>query len=105
MVVQRRLVHGSGTTVMTSDREAALLDRLIGRPRRRTVGRLEILRSVWDADVEISVLDATMGRLRRRLQGTGLAIQTVPGRGYLLSGELTECPGASRVRARSCPRS
>jgi uroporphyrinogen-III synthase len=91
VVVQRRLVHGRGVTVLTSDREAALLDRLIGLPRR-TVGRAELLRSVWYAEVvEPSVLDATMGRLRRRLLGTGLEIHTVSGRGYLLNGEVSPC--------------
>jgi uroporphyrinogen-III synthase len=95
VVVQRRLVHGVERAVLTSDREAALLDRLIGRPRR-TVGRQELVRSVWrDEVVEPSVLDATMGRLRRRLRGTGLEIQTVAGRGYLLNGELVTCGTAT----------
>jgi uroporphyrinogen-III synthase len=92
VIVQRRLVHGRGRTVMTSDREAALLDRLIGRPRR-TVSRVELIRSVWRGEgVESSVLDATIGRLRRRVQGTGLEIHTVSGRGYLIGGELGRCP-------------
>ena len=88
VAVQRRLVHGGGMSVITSDREADLLHRLIGR-RRRTVSREELLRSVWGVDaVDPSVLDATMARLRRRLRGTGLEIATVSGRGYLLNGEL-----------------
>jgi uroporphyrinogen-III synthase len=92
VVVQRRLVHGRGRTVLTSDREAALLDRLVA-PTRRTVPRADLLRSVWgDEAPDSSVLDATMGRLRRRLQGTGLSIRTVAGRGYLLDGDLTRCP-------------
>jgi uroporphyrinogen-III synthase len=91
VVVQRRLVDGGGLAVLTSDREAALLNRLIGNPLR-TVSRAELLRSVWGAEVvESSVLDATMARLRRRLQGTGLAVITIAGRGYLLNGEVTEC--------------
>jgi DNA-binding winged helix-turn-helix (wHTH) protein len=106
--------------VMTSDREAAVLNLLIGRPVR-TVSRSEILRSVWHAEsTDPSVLDATMVRLRRRLQGTGLSIATVASRGYLLNGEVQACPaevdltepgqvGAARgsrdtVRALALPR-
>jgi uroporphyrinogen-III synthase len=92
VVVQGRLVDGGGTSVMTSDREAAVLNRLISRPPR-TVSRADILRSVWQVEVvEPSVLDVTMVRLRRRLQGTGLAVVTVAGRGYLLNGEVRPCP-------------
>lgn len=98
VVVQRRLVDGGGVTVMTSDREAALLDRLISRPRR-TVSRTELLRAVWRGEVvDASTLDATMARLRRRVRGTGLAVLTVPGRGYLINGEVEPCdadPAAS----------
>ena len=94
VVVQGRLVEGRGLTVMTSDREAAVLNLLISRPIR-TVSRAEISRSVWHAEVvEPSVLDNTMVRLRRRLQGTGLAITTVSGRGYLLNGDVQPCPSA-----------
>lgn len=91
VVVQGRLVEGGGVGVMTSDREAALLNRLIGPPRR-TIGRAELLRSVWHSEeVEPSVLDATMARLRRRLRGTGLTIDTISGRGYLVGGDLEPC--------------
>jgi DNA-binding winged helix-turn-helix (wHTH) protein len=82
---------GAGIAVMTSDREAAVLRRLISRPPR-TVSRADILRTVWHVDVvEPSVLDVTMVRLRRRLKGTGLSILTVAGRGYLLNGEVQMC--------------
>jgi uroporphyrinogen-III synthase len=93
-LVQGRLVDGRGAMVMTSDREAAVLNLLIGRPVR-TVSRSEILRSVWHAEAtDPSVLDTTMVRLRRRLQGTGLSIATVASRGYLLNGEVRACPCA-----------
>jgi uroporphyrinogen-III synthase len=91
VVVQGRLVDGGGMSVMASDREGALLARLINTPRR-TVSRAELLRSVWHTEVvEPSVLDATMARLRRRLQGTGLAVITIAGRGYLLNGDVMSC--------------
>jgi DNA-binding response OmpR family regulator len=91
VVVQGRVIDGGGISVMASDREGALLARLINTPRR-TVSRTEILRSVWHTEVvEPSVLDATMARLRRRLQGTGLAVITIAGRGYLLNGEVRSC--------------
>lgn len=92
VVVQGRLVDGGGIQVMTSDREAAVLSTLIGRPLR-TVSRAEILRTVWQVEsVDPSVLDVTMVRLRRRLQGTGLTAATVASRGYLLNGEVQPCP-------------
>jgi uroporphyrinogen-III synthase len=92
VLVQGRLVDGRGIAVMTSDREAAVLNLLIGRPTR-TVSRAEILRTVWHSEhADSSVLDTTMVRLRRRLQGTGLSILTVASRGYLLSGEVQACP-------------
>ena len=91
IVVQGRLVEGNGQRVTTSDREAALLHRLIGPPGR-TVSRADLLRSVWHSEVVApSVLDATVARLRRRLQGTGLAIHTIPARGYLVMGEVERC--------------
>jgi uroporphyrinogen-III synthase len=92
VLVQGRLVDGHGATVMTSDREAAVLNLLIGRPTR-TVSRTEILRTVWHSErADSSVLDTTMVRLRRRLQGSGLSILTVASRGYLLNGEVRACP-------------
>lgn len=102
VVVQGRLVDGGGISVMTSDREAAVLNKLIGRPLR-TVSRSEILRAVWSGDVvEPSVLDVTMARLRRRLRGTGLAVATVAGRGYLLNGELQPCGGSATPTLTGC---
>lgn len=105
VVVQGRLVIGRGAVVMSSDREAAVLNRLI-RPPVRTVSRAEIVRSVWRREpVDPSVLDSTMGRVRRRLDGTGLTVRTVAGRGYLVNGAVTACtvdadgPGARGVIA------
>ena len=91
VVVQGRLVVGRGTEVMTSDREGAVLDRLLGA-LPRTVARAEIVRSVWGTDaVEPAVLDATIARLRRRTQATGLTIATVARRGYRAVGAAGAC--------------
>ena len=108
VVVQGRLVDGRGTSVMTSDREAAVLGLLIGPPVR-TVSRSEIFRSVWHREaVSMSILDNTVVRLRRRIAGTGLAIRTVHGRGYLVEGTLRACAGggsAARSARRASPAS
>jgi uroporphyrinogen-III synthase len=91
VVVQRRSVTGGGISVMTSDREAELLRRLIETPRR-TVSRDALLRDVWRGEpVDPSVLETTMARLRRRLAKTNLAVLTISGRGYLLNGEVVPC--------------
>lgn len=91
VVVQGRLVASRGTSVMTSDREAAVLSRL-SRPPVRMVSRRDIVRSVWGADAsEPAILDTTMARLRRRLRGTGLTVVTVAGRGYRLFGDAMPC--------------
>ena len=91
VVVQRRYALGNGHAVTMSDREAALLGRLLETPRR-TLGRELLLRDVWrDEDVDASVLETTMARLRRRLAKTGLTILTINGRGYLLNGEVVPC--------------
>ena len=91
VVVQRRLVDSGNVAVVTSDREAAVLQALIAA-HRRTVGRDTLLRSVWRAEAaDPSVLETTMTRLRRRLRTTGLTVSTVTGRGYLLNGEEVPC--------------
>jgi uroporphyrinogen-III synthase len=91
IVVQRRSVTGGGVSVMTSDREAALLRRLLATPRR-TVSRDALLRDVWRGEqVDPSVLETTMARLRRRLAKTNLSVLTISGRGYLLNGEVVPC--------------
>jgi uroporphyrinogen-III synthase len=91
VVVQRRSVTGGGISVMTSDREAELLRRLIDAPRR-TVSRDALLRDVWRGEpVDPSVLETTMARLRRRLAKTNLSVLTISGRGYLLNGEVVPC--------------
>jgi uroporphyrinogen-III synthase len=91
VVVQGRLVEGLGNAVTMSDREAALLSRLLATPKR-TIARDALLQDVWrDEVVDPSVLETTMARVRRRLTKTGLTILTISGRGYLLNGEVVPC--------------
>ena len=91
LVVQGRVILGRETSVTASDREAALLHRLLATPRS-TVSRTDLLRDVWGDTTEASVLETTIARLRRRLSRTGLTILTITSRGYLLGGELRPCP-------------
>jgi uroporphyrinogen-III synthase len=94
VVVQGRLVWSDRAAVTASDREAAVLHRLI--TTRRTVGRDELLHAVWHGEpVDGAVLDTTVARLRRRLTPTGLEVLTVSGRGYLLGGDVVGCASAT----------
>jgi uroporphyrinogen-III synthase len=97
VIVQGRLVQDGDHAVLTSDREAALLDRLLadaGRP----VGAETLLRAVWAGeDVDPSVLDTTMTRLRRRLRSTGLTVATMRRRGYVLGGAIVPCDAPART--------
>jgi uroporphyrinogen-III synthase len=91
IVVQGRLVQRDGSRVLTSEREAAVMARLIDS-LGRTCPRAELLQTVWPGrEVEPSVLETTVARLRRRLAPTGLSIKTVTGRGYLLDGATGCC--------------
>jgi len=104
VILQRRHVSGRGVAVTMSDREAALLGCLVG-DRRRTIGRDALLRAVWDTEqVDPSVLETTMARLRRRLAATGLVIETISGRGYLLQGRVVPCTRALGHGSDSAPQ-
>jgi len=92
IIVQRRLVVGADGSIMTSDREADVLGRLLATPNR-TIHRDELLSSVWaDDNVDASVLETTVARLRRRLAKSGLPVRTINGRGYLLDAAVVPCP-------------
>jgi len=89
VIVQHRLVHTTTASVVTSDREAALLGELLSS---RAVTRERLLRSVWRGeDVDPSVVETTVARLRRRLASTGVSVTTINGRGYMLDAERVPC--------------
>jgi uroporphyrinogen-III synthase len=66
-------------------RERWLLDRLVQRPGV-VIPRAQLRRAVWGAPVDEHALDVTMARLRRNLGEAGVAIETLPKRGYRIVG-------------------
>jgi uroporphyrinogen-III synthase len=70
-------------------RERWLLDCLLRR-RGAVVTRAELRRAVWGASTDDHVLDVTVGRLRRRLGVGGAMIETVPKRGYRVTGDVAD---------------
>jgi uroporphyrinogen-III synthase len=91
LVAQGRCLHARGLTIEMTMREHALFD-VLTRHAGAVVSRETLLRQVWHSH-EDGVLDKTMSRLRRRLAPTGVDIDTVARRGYVMRG--TEVPCAS----------
>jgi uroporphyrinogen-III synthase len=97
VVLQGRLVVDRRASVLLSDREAAVLRRLTDAAGR-VVGGDSLLRSVWpNEDVDPAVIETTMARLRRRLRGTGVVIETVRRRGYVVRSRVEHCDPAANL--------
>lgn len=89
----RRTALRGGRPLALTAREFALLEYLLRTPER-VVSRAQILEHVWDDNFDPvgNAVDVLVGRVRRKLDpgGTSPLIQTLRGRGYLLS---TRAPG------------
>lgn len=84
VVVQGTRVDVGGTAVQLSERERAVLDLLCARSGV-VVSRSRLLRDGWPtSEPNAHAVDVTVARLRQRLGPAGIAIRTVPRRGYLL---------------------
>lgn len=84
VTVQGSLAVIDGTEVWLAERERALLAALARRPGM-VMAKAELLRRVWRSDgVECHAVEVAVCRLRRRLGPAGIALQTVPRRGYRL---------------------
>jgi two-component system OmpR family response regulator len=83
-----REVRVSGERLTLSVRELSVLEMLMARAGR-VVTKQQIVNSLsaWDADFSENAVEVYVYRLRKRLEGTGAAIQTVRGFGYLLDVE------------------
>jgi len=83
-----REVRANGQRLALSVRELSVLEMLMGRAGR-VVTKRQIVNSLsaWDADFSENAVEVYVYRLRKRLEGTGAAIQTVRGFGYLLDIE------------------
>ena len=88
VVVQGTLAVIDDEDVWLSERERALLAALARRPGM-VVTKAELLRRVWRSDgvdgADGHAVEVAVGRLRRRLGPAGVALQTVPRRGYRLA--------------------
>ena len=90
--VDGRPVAVQGTAVVTSagrvelaTREVQLLRALAERPGA-VVSKGELLARVWGSGTaDPHLVEVTVGRLRRRLEPVGIAVATVPRRGYRLA--------------------
>ncbi len=94
MTVQGRAVEidepgKRGRTVWLTTRERWLLDGVLRR-HGAVVPRSELARAVWGASTDDHVLDVTVARLRRQLGSAGGVVDTVPKRGYRVTGEVVE---------------
>jgi uroporphyrinogen-III synthase len=93
MVVQGRAIevhdHAQERTLWLTTRERWLLDCLLRR-RGAVATRSELGRAVWGTSTDDHVLDVTVGRLRRRLGAGGAMVETVPKRGYRVTGDVAE---------------
>jgi two-component system phosphate regulon response regulator PhoB len=67
--------------------EVRLIAYLIAH-RDQICSRAELLREVWgyEAGTETRTINATIGRLRGKLGPAGALIESVPGRGYRITG-------------------
>jgi len=93
MVVQGRAVEvyddAQERTLWLTTRERWLLDCLLRR-RGAVATRSELGRAVWGTSTDDHLLDVTVGRLRHRLGAVGTMVETVPKRGYRVTGEVEE---------------
>ncbi len=86
VVLQGALAVVGGEEVWLTSRERALLSVLARRPGT-VVGKSDLLRSVWGPEgVDPHAVEVAVGRLRRRLGPAAGGLETVPRRGYRLTG-------------------
>lgn len=80
-----REVRANAQRLSLSVRELSVLEMLMARVGR-VVTKRQIVNSLsaWDADFSENAVEVYVYRLRKRLEGTGAAIQTVRGFGYML---------------------
>jgi two-component system, OmpR family, response regulator len=78
-------VSGDGVPLALTRREFGLLAALALR-HNKVVSRSQLVEAVcgWDDELTDNGLDIAIHRLRRKLTGSGVAIRTIRGLGYLL---------------------
>ncbi len=84
---RREIAFDDGRKATLSETEAQLLQYLVGS-RGRPIDRSELLQRVWGLDprgVTTRTIDMHISRLRKQLEDDGNIIQTVRGKGYMLT--------------------
>jgi len=85
VVVRGATVAAGGEQVELATREVQLLRALAERPGV-VVSKGELLNRVWGSTtIDPHLVEVTVARLRRRLDPVGIAVATVPRRGYRLA--------------------
>ena len=81
-----RLAWVDGRTLALTPRELAVLEVLLSRSGR-PVAREALFEKVFDfdADARVEAIEIYISRLRKKLEGSGVAISTLRGLGYLLA--------------------
>jgi len=81
-----RMVAVEGKTLSLTPRELAVLEALLSRAGR-PVAREALFEKVFDFDAEarVEAIEIYVSRLRKKLEGSGVAINTLRGLGYLLA--------------------
>lgn len=85
-----RMAAVAGRPLALTPRELAVLEALLSRSGR-PVAREALFEKVFDfdADARVEAIEIYVSRLRKKLEGSGVAINTLRGLGYLL-GEAKE---------------
>lgn len=85
-----RMATVAGRPLALTPRELAVLEALLSRSGR-PVAREALFEKVFDfdADARVEAIEIYVSRLRKKLEGSGVAINTLRGLGYLL-GEANE---------------
>ena len=81
-----RLAWVDGRTLALTPRELAVLEVLLSRSGR-PVAREALFEKVFDfdADARVEAIEIYISRLRKKLEGSGVAISTLRGLGYMLA--------------------
>jgi two-component system response regulator TctD len=81
-----RMVSVDGKPLSLTPRELAVLEALLSRVGR-PVAREALFEKVFDfdADARVEAIEIYVSRLRKKLEGSGVAISTLRGLGYLLA--------------------
>lgn len=81
-----RMVSVEGKPLALTPRELAVLEALLSRVGR-PVAREALFEKVFDFDAEarVEAIEIYVSRLRKKLEGSGVAINTLRGLGYLLA--------------------